>query len=125
MTVPRFNSLEDVQWYLDRLSSVSAERTAITSFVGGWTNYGAPWEPASYTIDQNGLVKFAGLISSGTPGTLFTIPKNVAPVQWQMFTVLTDTGLYRVDVDFNGNVGVAAGSGTGFLTLSAISYYLG
>lgn len=123
MSVPRFESLQDVQDYLDRLAPRSVERVDITGFQNSWVNYGGSWDVAHYIIEDGGYVKLGGLVKLGIAGVMFQLPPAVAPRVACLFPVLTDAGIGRVDVDPAGNVVINGGAGNAYLSLASISFY--
>jgi hypothetical protein len=49
--------------------------TRITSFIGGWSDYGVADDPAGYYKDALGIVHLTGAIGNGAvPGYAFTLP---------------------------------------------------
>jgi len=90
------------------------------TFQNGWINYDTVYNEAAYYRDASNRVYLRGLIRNGT-GNIFTLPVGYRPVRQELFVVLTDTGVGRVDVAANGVV-LKNGGGNGWLSLDGISF---
>ena len=124
MTVPRFETLEDVQWYLDRLQVPTWRRYSAGALQNSWVNYGAGFADAEYWVSTDGIVELYGLIKLGIAGVIFTLPAGARPLTRTLFTVMTDTGPGRVDVYTSGDVVVTGGAGNTFLSLDGIRFHV-
>lgn len=91
-------------------------------FVGAWVNYGSSNQTAGYYKDPFGIIHVVGAVMSGVAGTtIFALPGGYVPAARETFTITTDTGIGRVDVDGSGNV-IHVSGGTGFVSLAGITF---
>lgn len=91
------------------------------SLKNGWTNYGGSYVDAFYWKDKNGVVHLCGLINGSGSGTMFTLPAGYRPRETEIHTSTLSGNLGRIDIYNNGNVN-HNGAGSGWLTLSGISF---
>jgi hypothetical protein len=87
------------------------------SFGAGWGNWGGTFEVALYK-KAGDIVMVTGLVTrvSGVGTVIGTLPVGFRPVNDQLWDVITDSGLGRVDVDSSGNLNLVGG-GTGWVSL--------
>lgn len=91
-------------------------------FNGAWVNYASGYEMAGFYKDPLGRVFLTGLVKLGTAGTtIYSLPGGYRPANRELFSIHTDTGAGRIDIDASGNV-IHTGGGTAFVTLSGISF---
>jgi hypothetical protein len=78
------------------------------TLLNGWTNWGNPYTPASYTITEDGWVRLRGLIKSGDPNqAIAVLPTGYRPLYRQLFGVKlagTSPSVGRLDVLQDGTV---------------------
>lgn len=75
-------SLENIRFIPDTGRYV---RTAINSFLNGWSNFGSSFAPVSYVVDNSERVNIQGMMNIGTltdDTPIFDMPTNLAPPQY-------------------------------------------
>jgi hypothetical protein len=95
----------------------------------GWANYGLGYKNATYRKD-NGFVTVEGLVKSGTfstgsTGTIFTLPAGYLPGAQHIFNQMSDVGHARVDVLTTGEVRAMAaynGGSNNWVSLAGIRF---
>ena len=107
----------DSGWYsLSNISYLPADITATAAaFTSSWTNYDATnYTAGSYYKDSKNILHLEGLIKSGLiGGSAFSLPVGSYNTDYKyVFTVLTASGLGRVDLLKSDSVVVVAGSAT-------------
>jgi hypothetical protein len=94
-------------------------------FDATWRNYtgATDRQRAAYKKDPLGRVYLRGLVErfSGAGTSVAILPVGYWPKNETMFTVYTNTGVGRLDVQAVGNLFAVAG-GTGFISLDGISF---
>lgn len=87
--------------------------TYISSFSNDWTNYGSPWENASYYRDDEGNVFLSGLIKKTTAfadTVAFNLPSGYRPDAISLFCCISNNAYSRVDVYTTGDVKIRTGA---------------
>lgn len=79
------------------------------SFLGGWGNFGSPWQTAQYRRDHDGRVWLRGVISGGTVGSAaFRLPEGFRPpadfVTAAISSGSNPPGLCRLQINADGTV---------------------
>jgi phage minor structural protein len=93
------------------------------AFINGWTNYGSGFQTAGYYMDAEGFIHLKGMIAQGSVGyAAFQLPAGYRPSARRIFSVMTNTGIGRVDIDINGYVLVLAPSTNGWVSLENIKF---
>lgn len=113
-------SLEQVSYIP---AGTSYTRTGFT-FANGWTNYGSPFENASFSVDSIGRVHIQGLVRPGTITNGTQIASNITPRPSRYMHVPAKSDPQgSIGVDQNTGV-VAKGSGTvnGYLAMHTMWY---
>lgn len=123
MTVPRFETIQDLQFYLDGLEVPSWQRVTMTPLGSSWVNHGAGWGVPEYWACTDGTVELYGLVASGIAGTIYTMPPNLSPPENQMFITMTNTGPVRIDVLSSGAVVINGGGGNVYMSLAGIRWH--
>lgn len=91
-------------------------------FAGTWVNFGTSDAPAAFWRDPFGWVHLRGLIKSGTINTTaFTLPPGFRPPLREVFAVISNGAIGRVDVQADGVVLPAAGNNT-YVSLAGIHF---
>lgn len=121
----------DAAWFsLDNIRFVPDTgrypRTAIGSFFNGWLNYGAPFAPASYVIDNSNRVNIQGLLAPGVwpdSSRIFDLPSNALPANYMHVIGASSTfGAFGVDYRA-GSTGLLSKSiGSGWLSTNVMYY---
>lgn len=62
------------------------------TFAGAWVNYGGLYTWAQYRDMGDGTVMVRGLVKSGAPGTIFTLPVGLRPPGTEQFICLANAG---------------------------------
>lgn len=118
MTVPY---LHDSDHYGNKIVNATLENIFIKSnswiyplLSNGWVNFGAPYSTAAYRKLSDGTIEFKGTIkkaASATPGEkLFNLPAGFRPIEYRIYSTLSNNGIGRIDVQSNGDVVFGAGS---------------
>lgn len=96
--------------------------TGQPAFANSWVNFGTTDAPAAFWRDPMGWVHLRGLIKSGTIGNVaFTLPPGFRPPLREVFAVLSNGAIGRVDVQADGQVIPAAGNNT-YVSLAGIHF---
>lgn len=107
----------------DPWHGVGAQRQL--AFNTGWQNYtgASGYQLAAYRKNPLGRVELRGMVerASGALTTILTLPVGYRPAKSEVFTVYTNTGVGRIDLQSDGQV-VLAGGGVGFVSLSGITF---
>ena len=97
--------------------------TGQPAFANSWANYGAGWGDAAFWKDPFGWVHLRGLIKTGTvPSAVFTLPPGFRPGVNELFAVVSNGTLGRVDAQTDGQIVVQSPSSNVWLTLSGIHF---
>ena len=106
---------------LDKKHVVGA--TGEPAFQNSWVPYASGFDPPFFYKDNEQRVWLQGLIKSGTvPGVVFTLPIGYRPLGGQqVFVVISNGALGRVDVLASGDVYVNTGN-AGYVSLAGISF---
>jgi hypothetical protein len=100
--------------------------------IGGWANYGGPYEGAGYRKDKQGQVHLRGLVSQsgGLPPNstiIAVLPAGYRPAQRQILTTYggNSDGAIRVDILPDGALTWVVGPSaeTDYTSLSGLSYW--
>jgi hypothetical protein len=89
------------------------------SFGSGWANYGSGWQTGQ--VRKFGcLIQLRGLVYrfTGTGTTICTLPIGQRPPANVLLSVITDSGIGRIDVQTDGNV-VHQSGGTTWVSLNS------
>lgn len=86
----------------------------------GWVNYSPPFSSAAYTKTSAGLIVLKGMVKAGS-GTIAQLPAGYRPAAQIMFENSTNQTGGRLDIDVNGNIGMAVGSNAWF-SLDGVSF---
>lgn len=98
------------------------ETVKAPALTNSWANYGASYANSGYSRTEDGVVSLRGMVSSGTVGAvIFTLPMGYRPVNQLVFTVITSSGIGRLDIFPNGDVALASG-GNEYVSISGISF---
>jgi hypothetical protein len=97
------------------------------TFNGAWTNFGAPYEEASYAkvgsiVRLRGSVKHA---TTSTTGTIFTLPAGYRPTKQRIYLVPANAGFAFIAVATTGVVSVnsyGASGNAGIIALDVINF---
>lgn len=92
-----------------------------------WTNFGGLYAPASYVLDDFGVVHLRGVITGGTTAistVLFTLPVGYRPEASRMFLATTggSASPLRLDVAANGDVVLGTAATSGFVSLDSVAF---
>lgn len=112
-------SLENIRFVPD---TGRYTRTAISSFLNGWSNFGGSYAPVSYVVDNSERIDIQGLMNVGTLTDNTVIFKGPAKSLSQYLHVPAAGGTFG---DFGINLRheiVAKGSGSSWLSLQAMYY---
>ena len=104
-------------------AGTSYTRTGLT-FTNGWTNYGSPFENASYSVDSIGRVHVQGLVRPGTitNGTQIATNFTTRPSRYMHVPARSDPqGSIGVDQSL-GIVAKGPGTANGYLALHTMWY---
>jgi hypothetical protein len=92
------------------------------AFQNGWLNYDAFYNQAGYYRDTSNRVYLRGLVRTGTANTtIFTLPSGYRPVRRELFCVMSNGAIARVDVLIDGQVLMMSGSNV-WISLDRISF---
>ncbi|WP_079914720.1 hypothetical protein [Paenibacillus sp. 32352] len=99
-----------------------------STLLNGWVNYGAPNPPASYYLDDQGIVHLRGSIKDGATNAgvpIFILPKGYRPSHYLRLVTLSNNGTAEVvssaSVEINGEVQFRMGGNNWFI-LNGISF---
>ncbi len=99
-------------------------RTAISSFLNGWTNFGGSYAPVSYVVDNSERVDIQGLMNVGTltdNTTIFNMPTNLAPSLYMHIPAAGGTfGAFGISNTIPGIV--SKGSGSSWMSTQTMYY---
>jgi len=92
------------------------------SFGSGWTSYGSSYQTGQYK-KVGDLVLLRGLVArtSGVGTTIATLPAGYRPPAQCLYTIHTNTGDGRLDVQTDGQIILAAG-GSDYVQLDGLSF---
>jgi hypothetical protein len=92
------------------------------TFQNSWTNYDTSYNNAGYYRDTSNRVYLRGRVKAGTANTtIFTLPTGYLPVKRELFCVLSNGAIARLDVLTDGQVQMISGSNVS-LSLDGISF---
>jgi len=92
------------------------------TLLNSWINYGGDFEVAGYMKDNHGFVHLKGVVKSGTiDKAIFTLPDGYRPYKQEIFHIISNDALGRVDIKADGNVYVEVGNNT-YVSLSGIIF---
>ena len=92
------------------------------AFAGSWKNFGGAFETAAFYKDPGGLVHLKGLVDVGS-GTIFTLPAGYRPAKTEVFTVVSTGGAFgEIRLASTGTLQLTVGTGSGYVSLSGISF---
>lgn len=92
--------------------------------VATWANYGAPYVPATYIVDNIGRVHVQGLVTPGTTtdGTLIlSLPTNLLPVKYLHIADMS-SGFSSIGVSTFSGVVAKGSTTTNYLSIQAMFY---
>ena len=103
------------------------------SYSNSWVDFGTDvannWDGARYFKDEYGYVHLRGLVKNGSSATatIFTLPEGYRPDhgRHEMFPVMANSALCRMDVLSTGQVQAATGGSTTWTSLHGIHFYAG
>lgn len=94
------------------------------AFLNSWVNFGTTDAPAAFWRDPFGWIHLRGLIKNGTIGSTnaaFTLPPGFRPPLREVFPVISNGAIGRVDIEPDGDVIIAAGNNT-YVSLAGIHF---
>lgn len=111
----------------NEISNIKNSKKFIPNLENGWSNFYESYEPLTIYKNQFGEVKFQGLIKGDFSKKIFTLEEELRPKERLIFTVCGNDAFKRLDILSNGNVflsnsGIEGINGSGWLSLSGISY---
>jgi hypothetical protein len=115
-------------WVPYRPPRGSVDTWHAVTFQNGWSNFGAEYVPAAYTITEDGWVRLRGLVKKwddpNTANAIFTLPVGYRPVAKHIFAQWSAGQVARIDVGADGFV---AGTGDvppdgSYLSLDGIAF---
>ena len=98
-------------------------------FLNGWANFEDRFENIEIFKNRDGLVTLNGLIKGDYSKIIFKLPEGWKPKKQLIFSVCSDNTARRLDINSNGelvlntNGNPGTVSGSGWLSLSGISFY--
>ena len=98
-------------------------------FLNGWANFEKGFENIEIFKNRDGLVTLNGLIKGDYSKIIFKLPEGWKPKKQLIFSVCSDSITRRLDINSNGelflntNGNPGTVSGSGWLSLSGISFY--
>lgn len=127
------NGLLPLGWvqYFSQLTEYLSSKPTIypLTLSANWSNWGTPFETASYWREANGCVHLTGLVKKSTAITaseiISTLPVGYRPSNQQLFPILAGaSAINRLDVTSTGTIYInTAIAGTGnWVSLSGISF---
>lgn len=88
-----------------------------------WAHYGSPYAKAAFLKDVSGFVRFTGVIASGTVGSAaFTLPPGMRPATDEIFVVLSNNAVGRLDVNTDGTVVPQSPAVNTWVSLSGVAF---
>ena len=99
-------------------------------FLNGWANFGGIFENVEIFKNKDGLVTINGLAKGDFSKIIFKLPEGWKPKKQLIFSVCSDNTARRLDINSNGelflntNGNPGTVSGSGWLSLSGISFYV-
>lgn len=116
----------EVQGNISTTGVVTHKAYGFLSLVNGWENYGGSFALARYVKQSDDMAYLMGVIRRGTIGTtIATLPVGVRPLETEIFAVgESPTGYGRIYIYADGRIVVNQG-GSGFISLSGISFKVG
>ena len=97
--------------------------------LNGWVNFGT-WEEAGIYKNSDGEVRCEGLIKGDFSKIIFVFPEGFRPKKGHIFNLNANNKAYRVDVNSKGEVffttngHVGSVTGSGFLSLDGLAFYI-
>jgi hypothetical protein len=94
---------------------------------GTWQRFDTTYNPPEYFRDSQGIVHLRGLIKGGTvgyqndAGLAFTLPQGFRPQNRELFIVISNDAIGRVDITSAGRVVVMSGN-TAWVSLDNIRF---
>jgi len=103
-------------------------RKSIPKFENGWNNFYYNYEQLTIYKNSLGEVKFQGLITGDFSKKIFILEKELRPKERLIFTICANDSFKRLDILPKGDVFLSSGGsegieGTGWISVSGISYY--
>ena len=98
-------------------------------FLNGWANFEDCYENIEIFKNRDGLVTINGFIKGDYSKIIFKLPEGWKPKKQLIFSVCSDNTARRLDINSNGelflntNGNPGTVSGSGWLSLSGISFY--
>lgn len=124
LTVTRKLTLEDEISFPQNWHIIGS--TGEPAFSGNWTNYGSPYAKAAYYKDAAGFIRFTGIIKAtgaGDVGTAaFTLPPGFRPPTDEIFVVISNNAVGRLDITSGGVVTPVSPSSYQFVSLSGVAF---
>ena len=128
--VKRFLQITDqnIETINDRVAELESETQPDWRDVelqNSWVELGTVHNKPQFYKTSRGLVSLRGIIKSGTTASntvLFVLPEGYRAENKNIYPVLSDTGLGRVDIMPNGEVRIFSG-GNGYFSLDGIEFY--
>lgn len=101
---------------------INPEGFIVPTFVNGAGGVGAPYDYPKYYKDAIGIVHLSGLVNASAGVIYFYLPEGYRPVHRLVYTVDSDGGSTRLDIDTNGAV---IGLSAGYRSLCGITFRAG
>lgn len=97
--------------------------TGEPAFTNSWAHYGSPYAKAAFLKDVSGYVQFVGVIQTGAVGSAaFTLPPGFRPATDEIFVVMSNNAVGRLDVNTDGTVVPQSPSSNTWVSLSGVSF---
>ena len=92
-------------------------------FLNGWVIYGSGWDTPAFFKDAVGVVHLKGLMQSGTINvSAFQLPAGYRPAKGQIFAVMSNNLVARLDVLADGSVMPGASASPVYVSINGISF---
>jgi hypothetical protein len=107
------------------IKAIVQEAIQPPAFQNGWINHGGGFTDAGFWKDKEGLVHIQGLIKNGGTALntiLFTLPLGYRPPDRQIYTVLSNNIVSRIDILDNGDVIITSAASSLWLNLTGIYF---
>lgn len=112
----------DITGNIELSGNIINETWQTPTLLNNWINFGLGYAKAQYYKDKELRVHLKGLVQSGTVGQpIFTLPTGYRPTDRLLFTVTSNNGYGRLDIEPDGDVFLVVGSNT-FVSLDGVSF---
>lgn len=117
-----YTALLSIHVVINQLIDVCNSSFKDFTLLNNWVEYNNNYNSPGYRIDSNGFVHLKGVVKGGTVGTVIcSLPTGYRPKKTNIFPVVSNNDIGRIDVEESGNVKLVFGSGV-FVSLDGITF---